>query len=414
MTIRAPQIDTFAKNLMAYGASEVAAKLSRLLVVIAIARTMNVAEIGVAAAAIAAGDILKSLTENGVGQRIISARNEDLEATCATAHLIFWAWAIGLCAVQMGIGAVIFLISGNWILLALIAILALEYLFMPAGQVQTALAMREGKLRQTAMISAGQVVGANIMTVALTLVWPSAIALVLPRLLSAPLWLIAMRRLRPWFRDTHAGFAPLTPFVTFGWAVLGVELVKAARLQADKIVIGSLLGSEALGFYFMAFNAGLGLATSFSVAFSTVLFPHLCGAKDQSAALRQGIIQSMTIITPAVILQALLSPIYVPILFGSGWNGISDVVSILCLIAISTTLWSACASWLRSTDRAHIEFSVTVLLTLSLIATTAILAPHGLVAIATGYLIVASVIMFAASVPALIFAFRPALKGDLA
>lgn len=414
MTLRMPKFDTFARNLMAYGASEVAAKLSRLLVVIAIARTMNVAEIGIAAAAIAAGDILKSLTENGVGQRIIAATEDQLEATCATAHRIFWAWAIGLCTVQIGIGVAIYAASGNLVLLSLIAILALEYLFMPAGQVQTALAMREGKLRQTAMISAGQIVGANFATVALTLVWPSAIALVLPRLLSAPFWLIAMRRLRPWSRKRSAGFAPVKPFIAFGWAVLGVELVKAARLQADKIVIGGLLGAEALGLYFMAFNAGLGLATSFSVAFSTVLFPHLCAAKNQSAALRQGFVQSMAIITPAVILQALLAPIYVPILFGAGWEGISDVVGILCLIAISTTLWSASASWLRSTNRAHIEFSVTLLLTLSLVATTAILAPYGLVAIATGYLIVASVIMVTASIPALLVAFAPLQKGKFA
>ncbi len=414
MNIRTPKFGTFTTNLMTYGASEIVAKLSRLLVVIAIARTMNVAEIGVAAAAIAAGDILKSLTENGVGQRIIAARDDQLEATCATAHRIFWGWAVGLCIIQISIGAVIFAIGGNLVLLTLIALLALEYLFMPAGQVQTALAMREGKLRQTAMISAGQIVGANFMTVALTLVWPSAVALVLPRLLSAPLWLIAMRRLRPWTRDTAAGFAPFRPFVSFGWAVLGVELVKSARLQADKIVIGGLLGAEALGLYFMAFNAGLGLATSFSVAFSTVLFPHLCSATDQSAALRQGIVQSMAIITPLVILQALAAPFYVPILFGAGWDTISDVVGILCLIAISTTLWSASASWLRSTNRAHIEFSVTLLLTLSLVATTVILAPHGLVAIATGYLIVASVIMVTASIPALIFAFRPTFKGDFA
>ncbi len=414
MNIRAPKFGTFATNLMAYGASEVAAKLSRLLVVIAIARTMDVAEIGVAAAAIAAGDILKSLTENGVGQRIIAAADDQLDATCATAHRIFWAWAIGLCAIQIAIGGVIFAIGGNVVLLTLITLLALEYLFMPAGQVQTALAMREGKLRQTAMISAGQIVGANFITVALTLVWPSAIALVLPRLLSAPLWLIAMRRLRPWTRNAAAGCAPIRPFVSFGWAVLGVELVKAARLQADKIVIGGLLGAEALGLYFMAFNAGLGLATSFSVAFSTVLFPHLCSATNQAAALRQGIIQSMAIITPVVILQAIAAPIYVPILFGADWDGISDVVGILCLIAISTTLWSACASWLRSTDRAHVEFSVTLLLTLSLVATTAILAPHGLVTIATGYLIVATAIMVTASIPAIVYAFRPTLKGDLA
>ena len=55
--------------------------------------------------------------------------------------------------------------------------------------------------------------------------------------------------------------------------MIGVEVVKALRLQADKLVVGALLGAEALGVYFFAFNAGLGLANSFAAAFSIVLLP---------------------------------------------------------------------------------------------------------------------------------------------
>lgn len=239
----------------------------------------------------------------------------------------------------------------------------------------------------------------------LAVIWPGALALVLPRLLAAPIWLVAVRRLRPWRVDPSAGRAPVRPFLQFGWAVLGVEVVKALRLQADKLVIGALLGPAALGLYFLAFNAGLGLATSFSAALSTVLFPHLCNAEDRGQALRQGMILSLVLIVPVVVLQALAAPLYVPILFGDGWDGISDVVSTLCLVAIPTTLWAASAGWLRANGRPGIEFAVTAVLTASLIAITALLAPYGLLAIAKGYLVVASVIMGLASLPAIIAAF---------
>jgi PST family polysaccharide transporter len=52
----------FARNIAAYGASEVAAKLSRIFVVMAVARSLGAEEIGIAAAAMAASDILKPLT----------------------------------------------------------------------------------------------------------------------------------------------------------------------------------------------------------------------------------------------------------------------------------------------------------------------------------------------------------------
>lgn len=401
-----PQIlSTFTRNLMAYGASEVAAKASRLLVVISVARTLDLGQIGLAAGALAAADILKSLTENGVGQRIIAAPARELAATCATAHRIFWVWCLGLFAVQITVAGILLAWTGTATLPLLIVILAMEYLFMPAGLVQAALAMREGKLRQTAAIAAGQVVGANLMSAVLALVWPSALALVFPRLLAAPIWLVAMRRLRPWTAESNQSYAPLRPFLGYGWAVLGVEIVKVLRLQADKLVIGLLLGADTLGLYFMAFNAGLGLATSFSVAFSTVLFPHLCAAQDRAAALRQSILLGMGLITPAVIAQAVAAPLYVPILFGPGWEAISDVVSILCLAAIPTTLWSAAAGWLRANGRPELEFAVTVVLTAALILNTVLLAPFGLTAIAVGYLIVASVVMIGASLPAIADAF---------
>lgn len=402
---------TLAQNLFAYGASEIAAKASRLLVVVAVARTLELAEIGLAAAALAAGDILKSVNENGVGQRIISASDDELDATCATAHRIFWCWSLALFTLQIAIGATIYLAGGSAMLFALIAVLAAEYLFMPAGLVQNALAMRAGKLRSTAAIAGMQLVGANLMSVVLVLIWPAAFALVLPRLLAAPIWLIAMRRLHPWTPNRGAIFAPLRPFFDYGWAVLGVEVVKALRFHADKIIVGALIGVETLGLYFMAFNAGLSLSNAFSAAFSKVLFPYLSQAANKAIALRESMMLGLALITPAVLLQSALAPVYVPILLGDQWEDVSAVVSILCLVAIPTTLWSAAAGWLRSENRPQTELWSTVGLTVGLMLSTAFLAPYGLMAVATGYTIVSFVLMIVASLPVIVENANPKLES---
>jgi PST family polysaccharide transporter len=401
----AHSIRPFARDLLAYGASEAVAKASRLGVVLVVARTMDVTALGIAAAAMAAADILKALTENGVGQRIIAASARDLPGVCRRARRIFWAWCGGLFALQATIAGGIFVASGNAMLAGLVALLALEYLFMPAGLVQAALAMRAGKLQQTAAIAGAQVVGANIMTALLVLVWPSPIALILPRLLSAPIWLIAMRRLHPWTVNRSARPVPLSHFTRFGANALGVELVRALRLQADKLIIGWMLGAEALGLYFMAFNAGLGLANSFALAFSTVLFPHLCRAEDRRLALRQAMLMAVGIIAPVVLLQSALAPVYVPILFGAEWEDASGIVSILCLAAIPGLIWSTAAGWLRAEDRAGAEFTSTALLTAALIANTVLMAPFGLSHVALGYLAVAAVTQVAAAWPAIAAAF---------
>ena len=407
------RLGPFFRHLMAYCLSEVAAKASRLVVVMAVARSMDLVSIGIAATALAAADILKALAETGAGQRIIAAPEDGLAAACRTASRIFWAWCVGLFVLQVGVAAVIWLVSGNALLFLLVALLAGEYLFMPAGLVQCALAMRAGKLKQTAAIAAGQVVGANVISAIMALAFPGPIALVLPRLLSAPIWLVAMRRLHPWRADRSVRPASLAPFLRYGWAVLGVEVVKALRFQADKLVIGAIGGAEMLGLYFMAFNAGLGLANSFAQAFSTALFPHLCAAGDRGRALRQALGMSTVLISGAVVLQALAAPIYVPLLFGAGWEGLSGVVSILCLAAIPGVVWSGAAQWLRAHDRPQLELVVTLAMTLALVANTALLAPHGLVAIAWGYLAVAAITQLGAAVPTLAPAFRKPLAGSV-
>lgn len=388
---------SLATNLIAYGASEVAAKASRLLVVVAVARTLDLTQIGIAASAMAAGDILKALTENGVGQRIIASSDATLEATCTAARRIFWIWCFGLFAVQALIAGAVFVSGGSALLAGLILLMGLEYLFMPAGLVQVALAMRAGKLRQTAAIGGAQVVGANLLSILLVLVYPSAVALILPRVLSAPIWLFAVRALHPWTQKAGVAAAPLRPFISYGWAVLSIEVVKVLRLQGDKIVVGMTLGPQALGLYFMAFNAGLSLSNAFATAFSTVLFPHLSQSAQPIAALRQSILVGLVLIAPVVMLQSALAPLYVPVLLGEGWEEVAPLVSILCLVAIPTTLWSAAAGWLRVQGRPQVELWMTCALAVAVLVSTILMVPFGLFAMAAAYLAVTGGLMLLAS-----------------
>lgn len=389
----------FLTVLLTNSVSEIVQKLSRIAVVVAVARVMEAEAIGLAAAALAAGDILKALTENGVVQRIIAAPDDRLAGVVRTARRLFALWCLGLFAVQVGLAAAIWVWTGGALVPALIALLALEYLVMPPGIVHCALAMRAGRLTGTAAVAGGQVVAANLLTAALAVLWPSPFALILPRVATAPLWLIGMRRLHPSVPDPAAAPAPVRPFVGFGACLLGSEVVRTLRLQGDKLVIGAILGAEALGIYFFAFNAGLGLATSASAAFARVVFPRIAAARDRARAAGEAIWLSLLLTTPIILLQALMAPLYVPVLFGQDWAFISGTVSILCLAAIPTMLWSGTAQWLRAEDRAATEFGITAAMTAALMGSTALLAPFGIEAIAWGYLAVASLGQIAASLP---------------
>ena len=88
-------------------------------------------------------------------------------------------------------------------------------------------------------------------------------------------------------------------------------------------------------------------------------------------------------------------------MLGERWSALAEPVSILCLVAIPTMLWTAAAGWMRADNRAATELGATTILTMALTASTVLTAPFGLTAIAWGYLVVASVTMLALSWPAL-------------
>lgn len=389
----------FLTSLLSNGASEIIQKISRIAVVVVVARVMDAEAIGLAAAAIAAGDILKSLTETGVVQRIIAAPQATLPQVIKTARRLFWLWCIGLTVVQCLLAAAIWAWTGETLIPMMIALLSLEYLIMPAGIVHCALAMRAGKLTGTASVAGGQVVLANLLTAGLAMIFASPLTLILPRVVTAPVWLIGMRMLHPSVPETPKDGVPVSHFLGFGACLLGSEVIKTLRLQGDKLVIGAALGAEALGLYFFAFNAGLSLGTSISMAFARVVFPKIAESTNRAQATGEMLWLGLLLTTPIVLLQALAAPVYVPLLLGEHLAHIAPIVSILCLAAIPTMLWTGTAQWLRAEDQAGTELVFTAALTISLLGATYLLAPYGLTAIAWGYLAVSCTGQLLASIP---------------
>ncbi len=380
------------KTLSVWIASEAMAKVTRLGAIIIAARVLTPADLGLVALVLAFGEILKAMTDNGCGQKIIAARDKDLAATCNTAHRLFKLWCGVLFSIGCAIAAIFHFYLGQSETALLLVVYVSHFLIMPVGLVPCFLAMRNGKSRTVAAITGGQVVLSALLSVFLLLIWPVPAALILPRLLTAPAWAFAMRYIQPWQADTSAGTMPVMPFIRFGSAVIGVEMTKSLRLQADKLIIGGILGMEALGIWFFAVNAGLGLASSFANALAFALFPSLCAktGKDRREHLKSALKTALFVLAPIVLAQAFLAPVYVPLVFGANWSAMTNLVSILCLAAIPAIIWAAIAQWLRAEDRAGDEFRISLIATILLTAALAASASSGLQIAAFTYLAAAT------------------------
>ncbi len=398
--------------LMAYGSAQLAIRLVRLVVVIIIARQLVPELVGVAALTLTIFELTRVLANIGVGQKIIASSDVDFEKTCNSAHRIFWIWCPAVAAVQLVVAAILYSIFDQHLSAMMLATLCLVYFFMPGGLVQCFRLMRAKKLSTCAKIDAIQTISDHILTCLMLLLWISPWSIVLPKLLTAPIWLIMMRRSEKWQSDASYGFVEYHSMVKFGLSVLITDSLIAIRSQADKLIIGAMLGVSALGTYYFAFNAGIGIVSALITAFGTVIYPHLCDndtARQQREKMKLAIIAGLGIFGSAAAAQYILAPYYVPIIFGEKWSHAIGLIQILALASVPMICLALTTAWLRANDRANVDAWAGLLASLCALGAMALGAQYGLIAAAAAWVIGTTFIAipFATKIFAPLFHLKP-------
>ena len=379
---------SFLRALSVLGGAEVAIRVVRILAVVVIARAISPEAMGAAALALTLFELVRVLANVGIGQQIIVAAEDQLAATCNTARRLLTLWCVAVSVVQLSVAAVVWLVFNLGEIAAMLTLLAPVYWMMPAGLVQVFLTMRAGAMHKIARINLFQNSADHALTLLLVVLFPSPWSIVAPKLLTTPIWLYMARRTNAWQADAAAGTVPVRGFLHLSAGILGSELLTAARGQLDKLIIAALLGISALGTYFFAYGAGLGITLSFVTAFGTVIFSKIGpmqDAKKQTAAFRHYTKIGLALFLPVTMAQCLLAPIYVPIIFGAKWADSAILVSILSLGAIPMLLGAAVSGWLRARQQGQLEVAMMALATLGSLGGLAIGAMHSVEAAAGGY-----------------------------
>ncbi|ARN82076.1 oligosaccharide flippase family protein [Methylocystis bryophila] len=346
------------RGFSAHGGAEMANRVVRLAATVVIARRLAPDIVGEAALALSLFEMVRVFASTGVGPKVIACHEEELAATCNTAYRLFWMWSGLLVVCQLAIAWVLAHVYGRPVAGAMLATLSITYLLTPGGDVQLRLALREGLNGPVARVFATQAIADHLMTAGLLLAWASPWSIVLPKLLTAPLWLIMMRSARPWRYNPKAGSSPVRDMLKFGGGVLASELLTAVRTQGDNLIIAATMGTSVLGAYYFAYNAGIGISSSLVRAFALVAFPMLCAAKsgeESLSALRHVGVVGAAVFVPIVALQSFGAPYYVPLIFGERWSFAAPLIALMCLAGLPLLLSSVTTCWLRAQGRVHAD-----------------------------------------------------------
>lgn len=366
----------FIRNAGWLGGAELVNRIFRLATTVTLARTFTSYDYGLVAIIYTTAEFASVFTlKYGIGAKIVQADEQDIKTICDTSYWLNWILCGSIFIIQcIGAFPVAWFYKNNQIILP-ICIMALSYLIMPVFMVQSAMIQRENRLKITALCNALQALLTNILTVILALAGMGIWSVVLPSVLTTPVWIIITYRNHPWRPPASFKIKQWREVTRFGKNMLGVELLNKLRANLDYLIVGRFLGVEALGIYYFAFNAGLGISVNVMSALFSALFPYLCAARGNFKEFKQRYFSSLKTITmfviPLILLQSALAPFYVPIIFGQRWIPAIPVLITICLSALPRPFGWATNLLLDAVDKTHItlysDMIFTVIFTVSLL-----------------------------------------------
>ncbi|HEY9853027.1 MAG TPA: lipopolysaccharide biosynthesis protein [Leptolyngbyaceae cyanobacterium] len=331
--------DGFIRNLGWLGAAEIINRVFRLVTTVVLARFLTAYDYGLAALVLTTYEFTQAFARIGIGGKVIQADEESLESICNGAYWLNWVVCLGLFIIQcIAAFPVAWFYNDNQLIMP-ICLLSTIYLVTPIGRIQTALIQRENRLKITAVSSSIQLAVGNILTAVFAALGMGMWAIILPRILVAPLDALISLAYHSWRPKKGFTTERWREIFTFGISILGTSLLGTLRNNLDYLIVGRFVGVKALGVYYFAFNAGLGISFSIIQSITVALYPHLCAARSDLAKFQQCYLKSLktiaTIIIPFVLLQSSLAPLYVPIIFGrQEWVAAIPILILICLSAI--------------------------------------------------------------------------------
>ncbi|CAK6695928.1 oligosaccharide flippase family protein [Synechococcus sp. CBW1107] len=364
--------DRFIRNIGWMGVGELGIRVSRLLATVLLARLLTPSDYGLAAIVLMTSEFVRVFTRNGIGDKIVQADDDELSEVCQTAWSLNWVIGLSLCLIQIAASFVISKVYNDSSLILPIILVSFSYLIYPYAMVQTALVRRENRLKFFSLTNLVSVVTDNLLTGTLALLGWGMWAIVLPKLLVAPVWVAMMLRFEPWRPARQFTLKGWSHVISFGSRILGVELMNTFRESVDYLLVGRMIGLQALGVYYFAFNAGLGLSVSVISALSVSLYSDFCDVRSVPTQLNQrfnkNLITIAKVMVPLVALQCSLAPFYVPIVFGHKWvdDGAIPILILICMSAISRPFANAASMLYRAVGLPQVDLNWNIAFTIAL------------------------------------------------
>lgn len=164
----------------------------------------------------------------------------------------------------------------------------------------------------------------------------------------------------------YFNYTIVKPYLSFGMHLLGSNALDYVNGRIDQLVVGTLLGSQALGYYSMAFNLVLLPISRINPVLTQVAFPVLAKLRSDKVRLKRGYFRMLDLLTsinaPVLLGAAAVAPLLIPVVLGEQWLPIVPLVQVLAPFSLIRSTGNAGGSLVLASGRADMAFYWNLLL----------------------------------------------------
>jgi O-antigen/teichoic acid export membrane protein len=356
----------------------IAGRLGTLGIGIALARVVGPEEFGVYAVALLALTAALSFNELGVSLAIVRWR-EDPKALAPTVTTI----SVAASTLIAGVG---FLLSPSFAramgepdAIPVIQVLCLSILVSGAVATPAALMQRQFMQGKRTIVDQVNVWVGAIASLVLAIAGFGAMSLALGRLAGSATAMVLFIRYSPEPFRFGLDRRYLRALLSFGLPLAGASIVVFAIGFADQIMVGSVLGSTALGFYLLAFNLSRWPVDIFSQPLRGVAppaFARLQHKPDEMRSAFRGILGLVAAITfPVCLLLSGAAEPLIRFVYGDAWAPAASALLWLGVLAAFRILFELAYDYLVVVGISRAIFGLQVI-TLAVLVPALILGAH--------------------------------------
>jgi PST family polysaccharide transporter len=351
------------------------AELFGLGIFVVLSRQLDPRDFGLVALATVVIDFARRLVDQGFSEAVVQRAEVDQE------HLdtAFWTGIVTGSALALGLLALAGPIAG-WFgepdLAPVLRWLSAAFVVRGLSGTQQALLVRSLRFQQLAMRTLVAECAAGVVAITMAFAGFGVWSLVGQALASGVFGVLTLWRVSGWRPGFAFRWHHFKELMSFGANIVGFKLLNVLAGRVDAFLIGTFLGTVALGYYSVAGRIFHAISKILTGVMNSVAFPVFSRMQGDLERMRRAFYEATQLTSlvtlPAFLGVAAIAPDAIPFAFGEQWGPSVPVMQVLAGVGVLSSLKQFNGSVLKAVGKPSWRLGIGVLDTV--VTSVAILA----------------------------------------